>query len=45
MLYEWAPELRTAVEQAKGLPGGMRGMHLLCASDGRQHTRDGLKAM
>ena len=45
MTTERTPELRAAVEQAKKLPRGVRGMHLLCTRDGRRYTRDGFKAM
>lgn len=46
VLLEWTPRLREAINTAQRLPGNrVRGMTVLCRSDGQPYTADGFSAM
>ena len=45
LLFEWTPDLRGAIDDAKGLPRKVRGMHLLCTGSGGRYTRTGFASM
>jgi integrase len=45
LLFEWTPDLREAVNQAKNLPRDVRGMFLLCTKRGRRYTSSGFQSI
>ncbi len=45
LLFEWSPELRAAIDVAKGLPRSVRGLHLFCTRRGQPYTPAGFRSI
>lgn len=44
-VFEWTPALRSAVEHAKALRGGVVGLTLFCTRRGKPYTADGFRSI